>query len=351
MSSYLSNDTVSIWGKSVPRSQINTTSSTIEKKFLTKQFASKDSTGVLATASELLNNNTSFRKRGLRVQLTLRKGQFRNGTNSIVIADLAMTANVEKCGAPDFGKATVCIYGLPLDIMEQLSTLSMMPMFYNKNYINVFAGDDLEGYSQIFAGTIQSATADFNSQPDIKMTLQARIGFEGSITAQGQNVVSGSQPAADFISKQAKASNMQFENNGVSSSLKNAVFSGSPIEQAKQAAEQVGAELVIDDDKMTLIPQGGNTSKGNVPKLSASSGLLGYPTMSQNGIDFKAIFNPDFKFAGLVELETIVPKCSGQWRIIKLSHKLSSNMPNDGSWESQITAFNPKMSGACGRFI
>ncbi len=350
MASYLDNDTVSIWGKNVPRSQINTTNSTIERKFLTKQFASKDATGLAGTASAILNNNTSFRIRGLRVQLTLRKGQFRNGTNSIMIADLAMTANIEKCGAPDFGKANVTIYGLPMDVMEQLTTLSMMPQFYNKNYINIFAGDEIEGYSQVFAGTIQSASADFNSQPDIKMNIQARVGFEGSITAQGQNVVSGSQPVADFIAKQAKTANMTFENNGVSSSLKNAVFSGSPIEQAKQAAEQVGAELVIDDDKMTLIPQGGSV-KGTVPKLSATAGLLGYPTMSQNGIDFKAIFNPEFKFAGLIELETLVPKCSGQWRIIKLSHKLSSNMPSDGSWESQITAFNPQMSGACGRFI
>lgn len=349
MSSYLKNDTVSIWGKTVTRSEIDDPNkSTLEKRFLSSEFAAKDK--VTGQISNLLNNG-SFRKRGLRIQITLRKGKFKDGTNSILITDLAMTANVEKAGPPDFGKASVCIYGLPMDMMEQLSTLSMRPMFYNFNYINIFAGDDVEGYSQIFAGTIQNANADFNSQPDVKMNISARVGFWGSVTAQGQNVVSGTQSVSSFIANQAKLAGMSFENKGVSNSIQNAVFSGSPVEQAKQAAEQVGAELIIDDDKMTLIPQGGALKGKQIPKLSASSGLIGYPSMSQNGIEFKAIFNPQFRFAGLIELETLVPKCSGQWRIIKLSHKLSSNMPNDGSWESQITAFYPHLSGACGRFI
>ncbi len=347
MSNFLGNDTVTVWGKIYTRSDAENADSEIERRFLTREFANQDAQ---KAAKQVLKATGSFRKRGLKVQITLRKGKFKDGSNSIMISDLGMTATVEKAGPPDFGKASVSIYGLPADVMEQLSTLSMMPMFYNFNYINIFAGDEIQGYSQIFAGTIQNATADFNSQPDVKMNINARVGFWGSVTAQGQNVVSGSQPVSGFISNQAKLAGMTFENKGVTSSVQNAIFSGSPVEQAKQAAEQVGAELVIDDDKMILIPQGG-AIKGNVPVLSAETGLLGYPTMSQNGIEFKAIFNPAFRFAGLIELKTMVPKCTGQWRIIKLSHKLSSNLPGDGSWESQITAFYPHMSGACGRFI
>ena len=78
--------------------------------------------------------------------------------------------------------------------------------------------------------------------------------------------------------------------------------------------------------------------------LSKDSGLLGYPTITQNGVECKAIFDPAFKFGGLIELQTIVPKASGTWRIVKLTHKLSANMPSDGSWESQITGFYPNKS-------
>ena len=85
--------------------------------------------------------------------------------------------------------------------------------------------------------------------------------------------------------------------------------------------------------------------------LKADTGLLGYPTITQNGVECKAVFNPDFKFAGLIQLETVVPKASGTWRIIKLSHNLTANDPNGGAWESYITGFYPSMSGACGRYV
>ena len=78
--------------------------------------------------------HTSFLKRKLRIDLILQEGSFKGGQgNSFSIQDLAMSVKIEKTGAPDFGKANVTIYGLPLDIMEQLSTLSMKPNYYAKS--------------------------------------------------------------------------------------------------------------------------------------------------------------------------------------------------------------------------
>ena len=297
------------------------------------------------------NNNTSFRRRKIRVQITLSKGQFRNGEgNTIILDDFGVVAKIDKSGPPEFGKASVEIYGLSLDVMSQLSTLNMHPLFVRKNYLNIFAGDEFSGMSQIFAGSITSASADFNGAPEVKFKIEARIGFFGSVTAQGQGVVNGQQPAADFISRQAKAAGLKFENQDVAASIKNSVFTGSPIEQARQAANQIGAELIIDDEKMILIKNGASV-KGHVPVLSATTGLIGYPVMSQNGIDCKAIFNPDFRFAGLIEIQSMVPKVAGQWRITKLSHNLAANLPGAGQWESSITAYYPHLSGAIGRFV
>ena len=44
-----------------------------------------------------------------------------------------MSVKVEKLGPPDFGKASAEIYGLPLDVMQQLTTLNMTPLFTFKN--------------------------------------------------------------------------------------------------------------------------------------------------------------------------------------------------------------------------
>ena len=307
----------------------------------------------------LLNNDkkintqarTSFIKRKLKILLTLQKGQFKGGQgNAYEISDLAMSVRVDKVGAPDFGKASAVIYGLPLDVMEQLSTLNMHPLFVRRNYLNIFAGDDYNGYNQIYAGTITRASGDFNSAPDVRFQIESQIGFFGAVTAQGANVINGTQSASSFIEMQAQKMGFTFKNEGVTGTVKNAVFEGSPVEQARQCAKQIGAELILDDETMILVNNGASR-KGNAVLLNKDSGLLGYPTMTQNGIEIKAIFNPNFKFAGLIKLESTVPKTSGTWRITKMTHTLDSNLPSGGKWETAITAYYPHLSGAVGKFI
>ena len=59
--------------------------------------------------------------------------------------------------------------------------------------------------------------------------------------------------ASDFISQQAKNIGFSFKNEGVTSSVKNALFTGSPIEQIRQCASQIGAEVIIDDEQIILL--------------------------------------------------------------------------------------------------
>ena len=52
--------------------------------------------------------------------------------------------------------------------------------------------------NQVFAGTIVSASADFNSQPETKFKIEAQIGFWGAVTAQPPTSINGTQSVADF---------------------------------------------------------------------------------------------------------------------------------------------------------
>ena len=293
----------------------------------------------------------SFKGRHIKIVLTLAAGTFAGGGNTYTITDLAMSVGVEKLPWPDGGKCTAEIWGLPLDVMEQLSTLAFKPFFRTRNYINVFAGDGYpDNMPQIFAGTIATAGADFNAAPDVKFKIEGQIGLFGRIQAQGQTAIHGQQAAEDFIRGQTEGAGFRFRNEGVSASLQNCVFSGSGMQQAQTAAEMIGADLVYDDDEAILLPSGGSIP-GETAELSSETGLIGYPVISQSGIEIKTIFNPSLRFAGCVSLKTSVPKASGTWRIVKLSHKIAANKPGDGSWESHITGFYPAMSGAMGRFI
>lgn len=286
-----------------------------------------------------MSDNTSFINRALKMVISLYEGEFEDGSNTKEITDLAMTCTIQKLALPEGGKASAEITGLPLSDMEALTTLAFDPLYVKNNIISIYAGDYVAD-SLVFQGTITKAGADFNSAPDVKFKLEAAIGYFGRMTAQGPTAIHGAQPASAFIKGQVEQAGFRFTNQGVSTQISDCVFQGSPIQQAQACASQIGAELVLDDGEAVLMPSGGSR-EGNTVVLGKDSGLLGYPTITQNGVEMKAIFNPAFRFGGLVQLETIVPKASGTWKIVKLTHKLSANMPNDGSWESQITGYYP----------
>lgn len=281
----------------------------------------------------------SFIQRLLEVRITLREGEFAGGGNTKIVTDIPIRAAIEKTGPPDFCKATVEIRGMKYDDMATLSTLSFRPLTTAKNVIEVYAGDRDSGMALAFEGEVTSASADFNAAPDVSFRLECMAGYFGNVTPKAPTAVSGSQKAADFIAMMAREAGYAFRNDGVEDVLTNAIFSGSPVLQARSAARQVGAELIIDDGVMILGPSGGR--QGNAVLLSASSGLLGYPAITGEGVELKAIYNPAFRLGGHIKLETIVPRAEGVWRIIKLSHELTAFDPTGGPWESAITGFYP----------
>lgn len=283
----------------------------------------------------------SFTKKLIELQITLAEGSFGNG-NSKTIREIPIKAKIEKNGPPDFCKANVEIRGMKYDDMDKLSTLAFKPLASAKNSIEIRVGDDVDGLAVAFQGTITQASADFNGAPDVIFKIEAEAGYYGAITAQSPTALKGSQPVADFIAMQAKNAGLQFQNDGVSAQLNNAIFNGSPVAQARAAASQVGAELIIDDNVMILSPAGGAGEKakgqrGNTVVLNKNSGLFGYPVFSSEGIQVKALYNPAFCLGGIVKLESIVPKATGLWRIVKLSHNLVAHDPKGGTWQSEMT--------------
>lgn len=295
----------------------------------------------------------SFTRKLLEVHVTLQAGQFEGG-NTKIITDVPLKVRIEKTGPPDFCKAVIEARGLRYEDMAQMSTLAFRPLYSARNSVAVFAGDEVDGLSLAFSGSITQASADFNAAPDVSFKIEAMTGYFGAITPQSPTAVRGAQPAADFIAMQAQKAGFTFQNDGVSAQLNNAIFNGSPVAQARAAARQIGAELIIDDDVMILSPAGGagknaGGGRGNAVLLNKNTGLLGYPVLSNEGIQLKALYNPAFRLGGLVEVESIVPKASGTWRIIKLTHDLAAFDARGGPWESQMTTYYPSMSGAGGK--
>lgn len=275
----------------------------------------------------------AFTRKSLETRIVLAEGEFTGGGNMKTFRGLATDARIEKVGAPDLNKMSLKIFGMLREDMEQLTALSFKPMEYKKKYAVLLAGDEGAELSVVFKGEIMKAVADYSGAPDISFQIDAMTGSYPLMMSAPPLTVEGEAPAADVVGSLAGEMGYAFENAGVTGSLKNAVLNGSPLEKARAAADQTGAELILDDDVLVLLPPG-KARTSEVPYISPATGLIGYPSFTDTGISFKCLYNPALQMGGLVEIKSVVPHASGVWRITKLTHSLSAYNPKGGAWES-----------------
>ena len=207
-----------------------------------------------------------------------------------------------------------------------------MPCEYRKNHILVEAGEKGETLSIVFKGDITSAAADFSTAPDVVMKFQAMTAGWSVLIADSPTSVQGEATAESLISQFATQAGFSFINNGVTESVKNATFNGSPVQKAQQVADEVGCELLMDDETWTIQPW--EKPIGEAVLLKADSGLIGYPSFTQDGISATCFYNPKLRLGGQVKIESIVPRATGHWKITKLTHDLAAY--TTGRWVSRI---------------
>ena len=279
----------------------------------------------------------SFTLKQIEIRITMAAGSFGGGGTEKVINGLPCEVKVKKTGGDEKPSCNVSIGGMAYNDMEQLTTLAFRPLQTRKNLIAIYAGDTENGLSQVFTGEITSAAADFNVAPDVRFEIEAITGYYPSLKPAGPQTIAGDASVADIVEQQATEMGYAFENGGVTTRLHNTILNGTPMQKAKAAARQAGATLLVDDNTLVLLPPG-KERKGTTVLLSDNSGMIGYPTLSSDGISVDALYNPAFKIGGLIEVKSIVPKASGTWRITKLEHTLCANDPDGEDWKSSIDA-------------
>ncbi len=268
----------------------------------------------------------------IKTTIILGEGEFEGGGNTKIIEGLSTTVQVTKAGLPEKNSAEVRIQGLKLSDMEQLTFLSFLPGEYRKNHILIEAGDKGGELSVVFKGDITAASADFTTAPDVTMKFNALTAGWSVLVADSPTSVQGEATAESLIKQFAEQAGFNFINEGVTESVKNATFNGSPVQKAEQVADEVGAELLMDDETWTLMPW--DKPRGDAVLLKADSGMIGYPSFTQDGISVECFYNPRLQLGGQIKIESIVPRASGYWKITKLSHDLAAY--TQGRWVSRI---------------
>lgn len=287
-----------------------------------------------------MSQNTSFTKKILEVHLTLGTGKsFASaGTaNTKIIRGLGCDVSITKPGLPAKNSAKIKIWGMLLADMEQLTTLAFKPLEVAKNKVAVYAGDEQHGVTLAFSGDITSAWPDFNAAPDVAFTVDAIAGYVASVTPASPLTVQGEVGLDTLMGQLAQDMGFSYTNKGVTGSLVNPAISGGPAEKAWAIARQARFELLMDDGEMVIMPRGAvRTTPSSAPVWRDNSGMKGYPSFSQTGLTARGLYEPAIMQGGCVQIESVVPKASGIWKVVSLRHKLQAHYPGAQEWHTEI---------------
>ena len=280
-----------------------------------------------------------FSVKTVRITIQLRKGEFDNGGNTVIIEGLPVSVTVTKQGGEAKNKASVTVDNLKLETATQLTTLAFKRLETYNNVIQIDAGSQGAELSTIFIGEITSAVPVMGDDK-LSLKIEALAGYYPALIPSTPTSVQENTTVEKLMKQFADEAGYNFENKGITASIANSVFIGSPIEKAKTLARQADVDLLIDDNKFTIQPFEA-PKDGQIPLLSKNTGLIGYPSFSNEGINCKCVFNDKLKVGSYFKLESVLPHASGEWQITKVEHRLEAYTPNSGTWESDVTGVLP----------
>lgn len=298
-----------------------------------------------------------FQPKLLGVTFSLGNGTFgQSGQNVQSVAGLRMTARLSRAGGPMMSNCAAEIYGLSFDTINKLSTMGLVAQSLRRNTITIKAGVDASSLTQVYTGTITSAYGDFGAQPNVPLRLEASTAAFANVQVDDQPAISfkGSRDAADILQLIAGrwpndngSTGVPFSNNGFHAQLTDQNYYGSIRQQAMQCIDHAGCEWNgCEDGTFAIWPPGvGRTAAGTqtVPIISASTGMVGYPAYSSNGIIVTTLYNPAIRFGYPVVVSSTLSlnindrtdKGPSTWIVNGLDYSLSTMFPS-GDWFATV---------------
>lgn len=281
-----------------------------------------------------------FSIKTIRVTAQLQKGQFSGSGNTVIIENVPITVDITKQGGEEKNKATITIENLKLETVKQLTVLSFKRLETYNNVVQIEAGNKDTDLSTVFIGEVTSSIPEIRDNGTLSLKMEIMAGYYPALIPSKPVSVQGVTTIDNLMSQFAKEAGYSYENKNITGSVSNCVFIGSPIAKARTLARQTNIDLLIDDNKFTI--QTFNAPKdGQIPLISKNTGMIGYPSFSSDGIDVKCEFNNNLRVGGYFKLESILPFATGEWQIVKLTHRLEAYHPNSGTWETVVSGVLP----------
>lgn len=257
------------------------------------------------------------------------------GLPSISLTGHRVHASVTSTGLPGYGTAEVAIYGLTMSQINQLSTFGQ-PIHPQKLYkMIVEAGDDVNGVSTVFTGTITQAWADFQPMPQVP--------FHAVAVAQGDAIVqksdngqkdwnsyTGQTSVKTMYQNLAGQMKAQLEYHGPDLFLNSPYHFGSPMRQFDMIREAVDHMGVAENGVLAVWPLNQSRPGGSLV-VSRDTGMVAYPSFTEFGVLTRVEFTAYAKYGTEFTVKSDIQPANGKWSIIKSEYRLQAEQPG-GAW-------------------
>lgn len=292
-----------------------------------------------------MSGSTSYVMRKLDFRFTLQSGKF-SGTDSdtLTVTGLRARADLALIQRPSSYQMTGRIFGLPQSVMNDLSTMGKLIGDNKFNHVAIYAGDDTSGMSLVFNGSMHDAWGNYHSAPEVSFDISATTGAVDAISATSPLSYNGGVDVASMLSDIASKMTPKrtFENHGVNVILHNAYHSGTRLQQIQEICEIANINYSDDGEILAIWPQGGSRS-GEIPLISPTTGMVGYPTYTSQGIDIVTIYNPSIRPGGLAKVESSIKGANKTFIVGTMVHNLEAQT-SGGAWFTAIRLIDPAIS-------
>lgn len=283
---------------------------------------------------------SSFQQRRLRITIKLVAGAFSKDGNpdTVVLEDFRTRVNISQPGGYEFASLRASIYGVSKDTMDRLTFINFTNLDIHRNTIQVEATDANGLFTTIYLGEITEAYAEYSGAPDVPFMIEAVSGLVGSLSVSPAVNYPGPQKVVTMLTQLANELNLSLENNGVDNILTDQYLTGSPMQKVQRIAANARIQYwyVPEQGVLAIAPM--KKPRNSTPVLySPETGLVGWPKLLYNGIQFRALFVPQVFQGCRVKVESSVPACNGDWYIASMSHSLDASVPG-GAWFSDFVA-------------
>lgn len=256
-----------------------------------------------------------------------------NGTQSIVIDNLAISFNIEKTISEEPNTSKIEIYNLNADNRNQIANKIF-------NQVKLFAGYD--DPRLIFAGQITQA---YTIRDDLDFITHIESGDGQADYSRGRvyTTLKAGVKDSDVVNICVKA--MGSSKQGVIDLPRDKalprckVLSGDIKEYLKHVAKNNDANWHILDGNLNILPKNKvlNNSEGFI--LSEQTGLIGSPEKTDDGLKITCLLNPVLNIGGLIRVKSILSEYDGDYKITQLTH--NGDFLND-TWQTELIAINGK---------